>query len=31
LALKMTDIDALTKNLTKIVGNIMAEIEKSNT
>lgn len=27
----MTDIDALTKNLTHIVGNLMTMIEKSNT
>lgn len=27
----MTDIDALTKNLTQIVGNLMTMIEKSNT
>lgn len=26
----MTDIDALTKNLTQIVGNLMTMIEKSN-
>jgi len=27
----MSDIDALTKNLTQIVGNLMTMIEKSNT